>query len=219
MTIQFLIIFYIISLAIFLAMHFGRVRFRNFLEKISPFPILREKRTDDDLKLKDITYEAFIIKTFIWSVILSIVALFASEVNFYFNIGFSLVIILPPLFLLLRIKTFSDSNILPKTNRGYNPGESYILSILGGFMGLAIGFSSLNFDYTPISFPIIMISGALFVMLIPIFPDYINKFLDYDIRSERGANLLRYITATGIFILGLIFLYYSLVVFNYYNWF
>ena len=213
MTIQFLIILFLISGVLFCTLYFGRVYFRKFIDKITPFPFLREGSSYNDRHIKNITYEGFVVQTFIMMAIMSIVVLFASEINVYFNIGFFLVAILPPSFLLLRIKTFSDSSILPETNRGYDPVDSYVLSFLGMAMGLVIGFSSLNFDYTPLIFPIVMISGALITSLIPIFPDYINKILPYEIRSEKGTWTLRIINAVAISIQGVIFLYFSLFIF------
>jgi len=59
--------------------------------------------------------------------------------------------------------------------------------------------------------PVITLVLILIAGLIPIFPDYINKFLSYDIRSEKGESFLEKIT--WIFtIISWVFLFVSILV-------
>lgn len=45
-----------------------------------------------------------------------------------------------------------------------------------------------------------MIILAFISCIIPMFPDYINKFLSYDIRSEKGISFMNRLTFTIVFI-------------------
>lgn len=115
--------------------------------------------------------------------------LFFSESNYFFNFGFYLLFVLPSIMPLIRIKIFNDDNILSETGLGYDPIQSWALSFLAMMMGLLIGFSGLNITDTPLYVSLITIGLALVSGMIPMFPDYINRFLSYDIRSEKGVWL------------------------------
>ncbi|MEA4956760.1 MAG: hypothetical protein VB038_03445, partial [Methanobrevibacter sp.] len=59
--------------------------------------------------------------------------------------------------------------------------------------GLSVIFFVLNISDSLI-LPIIALLLILITGLIPLFPDYINKYLSYDIRSEKGQSFLEKIT-------------------------
>ncbi len=199
------------SVLLFFVLYFSRVSIDKFLEKISPFPYLRENGHYGGT-IEDITYEGMVIKFFFISILCSILVFFFSDINIFTNIGLSISFLLPGCMLLLRIHTFSDDNILSETGMGYNPTHCWILSFLAGAFCLVIGFSGLNFSNIPLYIPIITIAFTLLCFMIPIFPDYINKLLSYDIRSEKGYLTLRIITAVAIFIQGIVFAFFSLFV-------
>lgn len=186
----------------------------KFVNNRIPYKILRNGSFDNIKpwrKPGDLTYAGQVL-------ILSILIpsffpiLFISESNYFFNLGFFLLMLIPTCMILFRINTFNDDSILPETRLGYDPLQSWVLSFLAMMMGLVIGFSELNFSYIPIYVPLITISLALISGLIPMFPDYLNRFLSYDIRSERGYWFLRIVTGVSIAIQGAVFIYFSVFV-------
>jgi hypothetical protein len=92
----------------------------------------------------------------------------------------------------LRIHTFSDDNILPETETGYAPLGSWVLSMFAS-TGLYMLFPAFG-SGEPLYFFVIVLIIGLSAALVPIFLDYINKLLPYDIRSEKGVKLLIVIT-------------------------
>jgi len=176
-------------------------RLLKIYDKVFPFSILREGATYDTAydNFKDyITNEGKILNLSVPVIILAIPVLFLSESNYFFNLGFYLTFAIPSAMLLCRIKTFGDNSILPETGLGYEPIGSWLLSYLCLMWGLVVGFSALNFADILLYFPLITISLALISSMIPMFPDYINKLLPYEIRSEKGMWTLRIITAVAI---------------------
>ncbi|WP_155930677.1 hypothetical protein [Methanobrevibacter arboriphilus] len=117
---------------------------------------------------------------------------------------------LPSLMPLLRIHTFNNDNISPETGLGYNPTLLWLLSFFALVMGFGVGFSGLYFDNIPKYIPVIIITLALLSSLIPIFPDKINKYLSYDIRSSKGDWALKKLIVLAISIQLIFFLYFSL---------
>lgn len=99
---------------------------------------------------------------------------------------------------------------MPETGLRYDPKQCWVLCFFCLMMGLMIGFSELYFSDIPLYVPIITISLALLSSLIPIFLDVVNRFLSFDIRSERGYKVLRTVTAIAIGIQSIVFLYFAL---------
>jgi hypothetical protein len=99
--------------------------------------------------------------------------------------------------LALRTRTFNDDNILSETGIGYNPIQSYVLSFLGFVMLIPAFFSS----EVHLDFGIIVLILSLISSMIPIFPDYFNSFLSYDVRTEKGQNIFRLISISLIIVL------------------
>ena len=141
------------------------------------------------------------------SIILLIPALFLSEFNYLFNLGCYLVFALPSIMLLCRIKTFSEDSILPETRLGYDPFQSWLLSLLSLSPGLVIGLSGLYLGDTPFHVSLIRTSLALISSMITMFPDYINKLLSYEIRSEKGRWTLIIINVVAITMQGVVFVF------------
>lgn len=188
--------FFCVIIIIFLTfiLWFGRYYVGKFLDNISPFPFLREggkyKYTNF---AEDMTYQGQIL----WIDFSVFIACISILLSFGLNwIGwvFALPALFPALMLLLRIRTFSDDSILPETGIGYDASKAWRLSMIGS-LGLAVVFFVLNVSDNLI-LPIITLVLILLGGLIPIFPDYINKYLSYDIRSERGELFLEKITWT-----------------------
>lgn len=195
-------------LGIFLVI--GNERIVRFFDKTFSYPILREGCDYSDKPL-DLTYEGTVL-SIVLIPIECVPMLFLSEFNYFFNIGVYLGFVIPTIMILFRINTFSDKSILLETGLGYEPRQCWVLSFLNLAWPLAIGFSSLYFSDNPFYFSLITITLALFCSMIFIFPDYVNKFLSYDIRSEKGYWFLKKISATTIFIQGLVFIFFSLFV-------
>ncbi len=190
---------------------YGAFYIRKFLDWVFPFDIVRRGGSYND-RSADLTYEGQVSELFFPSIISSILLfVFISPINIFGALGFALGILFPSFMLLLRVRTFSDDSILSSTGKGYSPIQSYILSLLAGIFSFIIGFSMLNFD-TPHFVAYTMIIMAFIASLIPLLPDKINKFLSYDIRSERGYSFLRKLNAFIIFIEVIIFAFFSIVI-------
>jgi len=190
-----------IMLAIAIPLQLNVNRLLKFYDKLLPYSMLREGATYDTTisNFKDyVTHEGKILFVFFPAVILIIPVLFAFEFNYFLNLGIYFGLALPEIMLLCRIKTFGDNNILPETGLGYEPLESYGLSVLSSFWFLVVGFSTLYFTDIPLYIPLVIIILALISSIIPMFPDYINKILPYEIRSEKGAWTLKIIALVAI---------------------
>ena len=182
---------YIILAAIFLAINwYGKGVIGKFLDSISPFPYLREGGNYKNYSER--TYEGRVLDLFVSTLITYICAMLS------FMSYIALLIILqgylfPAFLILLRIRTFSDDNVLPESGRSYNPGASYVYSMMG-FILLIVDLAIIYLVNLPLYIIIpVLIFGSL-SSLVPIFPDYINRFLPYDIRSEEGDEFLKKIT-------------------------
>jgi len=112
-------------------------------------------------------------------------------------------LLFPYFLFLLRIRTFSDDSILLETGIGYNPLENYRLS-LAASAGFIVLLVTLWFDKLPLYFCIIGLILGLICYLIPIFPDYIGKFFNCDVRTEKGKDFLWLI---GMFFVHILFLF------------
>lgn len=197
LTVNFFFFMFILAF-LGLTWWFSRYYFGKFLDKISPFPLLREggkyKYTNFQ---EDFTYQGQALYTGFGGVIIFIPVLLSFGLN-WVGWAISLPFLFSTFIFFLRIHTFSDDNILPETGIGYDVTKSWTLSLIGS-LGLAVIFFVLNVS-DDLILPIITLVLILIAGLIPIFPDYINKFLSYDIRSERGELFLEKITwiFTGI---------------------
>lgn len=185
--------FFIFLLGFFtLIWWFSRHYVGKFLDKIFPFPLLREggKYKYKNFQ-KDLTYQGQIVYNGSIGIIIFISLFFSFGLNW---IGWALSspFLLSSFMFFLRIHTFTDDNILPETGMGYDVTESWKLSLIGS-TGLAIIFFVLNISDNLI-LPIITLILILIAGLIPLFPDYINNYLSYDIRSEKGQSFLEKIT-------------------------
>jgi len=209
-----LIIIIGIIFAIGIPLQLNVKRLLKFYDRVFPYSILREGATYDftlDNFNDSVTHEGKILNLSFPFIIISIPVLFFSEFNYFFNIGCYLAFLLPVLMLLCRIRTFGDNNILPETGLGYEPIESWKLSFLALMWGLMIGFSALYFTEIPLHIPLVIISLALISSMIPMFPDYINKILPYEIRTNKGLWTLRIINVVAICIQGVVCTYFSLL--------
>lgn len=189
-----------IILIIYIFLWFGRGFIGRFLDKISPFPYLREggsykyKNASEEL-----TYQGNVLSNSIGAAFI----LFGIYLVFGFSFFPSLLffpLLFPYFLFLLRIRTFSDDSILIETGIGYNPLKSYRLS-LASSVGFIVLLTILWFNEVPLYFYIIGLILGVISYLIPIFPDYISKFVHYEVRSEKGQNLLWLITMLFVHIL------------------
>ena len=191
-----------ILLAVAIPLQLNAVNLLKFYDRVFPYSFLREGASYDNISFanfKDsITNEGKILFLSTILIILPIPALFASEFNYFFNLGFYLGFAIPAFVLLCRINVFGDNNVLSETGLGYEPLESWGMSYLSLFWFLTAGFSQLYFTSIPIYMSLVIISLALVFSMIQLFPDYINKILPYEIRSEKGFWTLRIITLVGI---------------------
>jgi len=231
---RFIIIFGIMFL-IAIPLELNWINLVKFYDKVFSYPILHEGITYENLRegpttkdalkiaLKDpygfnneaetmlddyLTYEGKIINLSIPLVIMPIPILFLFEDSFFINLGFYLFCALPAVMLLCRIKTFGSSNILPETGLGYEPLNSWKLLLIS-MVGVMLGLASIYFPNVPFHFSLVIISSALAFALIPLFPDYINKILPYEIRSEKGYSTLRTIVLIAFYIQMAIFVILS----------
>jgi len=207
-----LIIISVILFAIAIPLQLNLVNLLKFYDRVFHYSILREGATYDNIydNFEDsVTNEGKILHLSFVAIFLSIPTLFSSEFNYFFNLGFYLGFVIPAVVLLCRIKTFGDNNISPETGLGYEPIQYWVLSYLSLFWALMIGFSALYFTDIPLYIPLVTISLAIMSSMVPMFPDYINKLLPYEIRSEKGMWTLRIINVVTISIQGVVFLIFS----------
>lgn len=161
----------------------------RFLDKILPISFLRDNY-DGSSDERGLTYQGQTVWFFLIGTSVSILFLFLVEGNDWANLGMFLIFFLPGLILLLRIRTFNDSNILSETGLGYDTFNSWKLFWVISTPGFLFGFSGLGFNTIPLYTPII-IPLAFICSIVPMFPDYVNKYLSYDIRSKKGIEFLR----------------------------
>lgn len=144
-----------------------------------------------DCLAMDLTYNGFIIEFFSGIILGDImVFLIVYQLNFYGAIGVMVAFTFPWLLLFLRRNTFHESNINPWTEKGYEPITFYIWSFVTGVFTFLLGFSMLNFNIS-YHVPLIMIFMGFISFSVILFPDKINRFISYDIRSKRGYEFLQ----------------------------
>ncbi|MGL6298994.1 MAG: hypothetical protein ACRC1M_07505 [Methanobacteriaceae archaeon] len=175
----------------------------RFLDKILPFSFFRENY-DGSMNLNRVTYQGQAIWLFILMGSFSIIFLFLDVENPGIRFGMFLSFFLPSLLLLIRIHTFNDSNILPETGFGYDSFNCWKFSCLSTIPGFMFGISGLFFSMIPL-YVLLLIPLACICCLVPIFPDYVNRYLSYDIRSKRGIEFLRTFSVFAFVIQILIF--------------
>ena len=202
------VMFYLLLFFIFyLIMWFGRGSIGKFLDKISPLPYLRE---ESNYKFRnaqeEVTSQGMILFLFLNFSVYYLLFLLVFGFD-YFMIIFP--VFFPSLMLALRTRTFSDDNILPETGIGYNFIQSYVLSFLGslGFLMLVPAFFS---SEVHLDLGVIVLILSLISSLVPLFPDYFNRFLPYDVRTKKGQNVFRIISISLIILL-FVFMYSYLV--------
>lgn len=202
-----IISFLFVMFIIFIILQFGRGSIGRFLDKRFSFQYLRE---GGNYKYKnaveELTYEGNVLLSSFGAVFLLIGIFLSLGVDFFFSYFLSIMVI-PYFLVLLRIRTFSDSSILPETGMGYDPLKTYKLTLLAS-VGLIIILILLLFNEFPFYVYIIGLLYGLFVYLIPIFPDYLGNFVDYEIRSEKGQNLLLLILLLLVAVSSLILLFF-----------
>jgi hypothetical protein len=190
--------------ALISAKYRGSIR-RN-LERLTGVKMVREGEYEGGLD--DETYEGIILETPIIIVLLAAVMYYPFAHNFPFYIGFMMNFTYPFLILLLRIRTFNDSSILEETGIGYHPAYCFLLSIAAGGFTTATGFSMLNFpDKGPFELACIVIVLGLIAQSIPLFPDYINKIVPFEIRSRYGYKFMAILAAVLFFVTWIIKIY------------
>jgi hypothetical protein len=206
------VMFYLLLFFIFyLIMWFGRGFIGKFLDKISPLPYLRERGNYKFRNAQEeLTSQGMILFLFLNFSVCYLLFLLVFGFD-YFIILFP--VFFPSLMLALRTRTFNDNNILSKSGIGYNHVQSYVLSFLGsfGFLMLVPAFFSGEFH---LDFGIIVLILSLISSVVPIFPDYFNRFLPYDVRTEKGQNVFRIISISLIIILFTFMYSYLVLVLN-----
>ncbi|NYB27200.1 MAG: hypothetical protein HVN34_07710 [Methanobacteriaceae archaeon] len=185
-----------------------RGNIRKGLEKLTGIKTVREGVYQGGLD--DQTYEGIILETPL--VILAMAVFFyypfvVSLNNFPIYLGFITIFLFPFLILLLRIRIFSDSSILERTGIGYHPAYCFLLSIFAGGFTTGTGFSMLNFPEDPVGLAYSMIIVGLIAQAIPLFPDYINKILPFEIRSKFGYKFMVVLAIVIFFATWLIHIY------------
>lgn len=193
------VMFYLLLFFIFyLIIWFSRGSIGKFLDKISPLPYLRE---GSNYKFRnaqeEVTSQGMILFLFLNFSVYYLLFLLVFGFD-YFMIIFP--VFFPSLMLALRTRIFNDYSVLSETGIGYNPFQSYILSFLGslGFLMLVPAFFSSEV-HLDLGFIVLILS--LISSLVPIFPDYFNRFLPYDIRTEKRQNVFRIISISLIIVL------------------
>lgn len=179
----------IIGLIFELIFRINKDRMGKFIDKTFDFPYLKE---GGNYKYKnmyeELSPEGFIINLFIAILVASLTIFTVFEFNLI-SIAMFLPMLLPASLLFLRIHTFSDKNILPETNIGYNAMFSFMLSAIASIGFYMLFPSLLGGDY-PLYYDIIIFVLASAGVIVPMIPDYINKLLPFDIRTLNGQRII-----------------------------
>jgi hypothetical protein len=206
-SVGFLLLFAVIS-----AKYRGNLR--RELERLTGIKTVRNGVYQGGLD--DQTYEGIILETPFVVLILALVSYYPIAVsmqNFSGYVGFVMIFLVPLLILLVRIRTFSDSSILDSTGIGYHPAYCFLFSVFGGGFTTVTGFSMLNFS-DPASLAYSMILVGLIAQAIPLFPDYINKIVPFEIRSTSGYKFMAILTVVIFITTGIIRFYFQFKVFG-----
>ena len=168
----------------------------RFLDRNLPFSFFREGY-DGSMNLNGLTYQGQSFWLAILSLTFSVLFLFMAVGTFGIKFGLFLIFFVPGIVLLLRIRTFNESNILPETGLGYDPFLGFKFSFFSSWPGLMFGFTGLFLNPIPWYVPFLIPMGFIFA-LIPLFPDYINKYLSYDIRSKKAFDFFQPLGIFGV---------------------
>jgi hypothetical protein len=171
------------------------VYIRRIEGKLERWMDIKFRRPDDDY-----SYEGMVL----WllpSILIAMVVLFYPFAivrnNLPFYLGAMLGFLYPSLIMLFRLKIFSDASIKEDTDLGYHPGAYLAVSLGAGWFMTARGFSMLNFQNIPSELGYIVIALGLIAQTIPLFPDYLDKIVPFDLRSKAG---LRFIGILAVFL-------------------
>ena len=181
------------SLAI---MELGRGPISRFLDKISPFPFLRE---GGNYKYKNFSEEVTIEGQIIWTLFYLILigaSLFLSFGVHWFTLGVIFAVVLPCVLIIIRRDIFGDNNIVQDTLIDYNIKETFIKSFVGS-AGFLFFFITM-FRAESLIFPIIILILVIIASSVPFFPDYIIKKLPYDFNTKKGRLYFEIITLIPI---------------------
>jgi len=110
--------------------------------------------------------------------------------NLPFYIGAMVGFLYPSLIMLFWLKTFSDASIKKDADLGYHPGAYLVISLGAGWFMTARGFSMLNFQNIPSELAYITIALGLVAQSVPLFPDYLDKIVPFDLRSKAGLRFM-----------------------------
>lgn len=191
-----------------------RGRIRKNLEKLTGIKTVRDGVYQGGLD--DQTYEGIILETPLVIIAMAVFFYYAFVVslhNFPIYVGFVMVFFFPFIILLFRIRTFSDSSILERTGLGYHPAYCFLLSVFAGGYTTGTGFSMLNFS-DPMGLVYSMILVGLIAQTIPLFPDYINKLVPFEIRSKFGYKFMVFLAVTIFIVTWIIHIYLQSKVFG-----
>lgn len=187
---------------------------RKGLERLTGIKTVREGVYQGGLD--DQTYEGIILETSLVILMLAAVTYLPIAVsmhNFPGYFGFVMVFFFPFIILLFRIRTFSDSSILERTDLGYHPAYCFLLSVFAGGYTTGTGFSMLNFS-DPVGLAYSMILVGLIAQTIPLFPDYINKLVPFEIRSKFGYKFMVFLAVIIFIVTWIIHIYLQSKVFG-----
>ena len=181
------------SLAI---MHLGRGPIGKFLDKISPFPFLRE---GGNYKYKNFNDEITIEGQVLWALFYLIfigASLFLSFGVHWFTLGVIFAVVFPCVLIIIRRDIFGDNKIVLDTEIDYNISEIFMKSFCGS-IGFLFFFITVFWDQSLI-FPIIILILVLIPASVPFFLDYIIKKLPYDFNTKKGKLYFDIITLIPI---------------------
>lgn len=73
---------------------------------------------------------------------------------------------------------------------GYNPLVYFFASVGAGWFMVFRGFSMLNFPSIPLELACIVLVMGLVAMVVPLFPDYLDRLVSFDMRSRAGPRFV-----------------------------
>ena len=140
-----------------------------------------------------LSYQGYVIIMLCWAptFFFGMLTLGLSTSNLWFGLGGAIAVVYPIIGMILRIKTFSDDNILPyKGDFGFMPIAYWILSAALGLFTVGLGFSDIHLYFAnrspSLEAAVFTIILGLLVQSVYLFPDKLNKIVPIELRTKNG---------------------------------
>lgn len=161
---------------------------------------LNERYVLFDLGYPGISYQGLVFFLFGVSALLSsgVCILAFKQGGLYSAIAFGLVDFLPPIFMFLRLKVYSNDSRNNNLGFGHHPFYYYVLSLMvcNGPMGVSLlwVFKSIFQNSMPLNSSLFYFVLAFCLLCFVLSPDKVNKILPFELKTERGFRKFAYLS-------------------------